>query len=314
MSVKTRHFVIIAVLIAVSSVVVYFVISQFLLERPYGASFEAGQIEPMFEAHFMLIGFLFSIIVVPLLYAVIVFRQKPGDESDAPHIHGNTTLEIAWTVLPVILVIGFAIWGVALYSDIVSAQPNEKVIRMQGFKWDWSFYYPELSEGDQIRQDQSLVLEAGVPVVMQMQSNDVIHAFWVPEFRVKQDVLPYNTAILEDIGGRQAPALSFANPNFEKAAAEHNFVPQVVRFTPTEPGVYRLRCAEICGTQHWAMLANAIVLDSAAYQAWVDGELPLPADPNFINGVVGTEGYYLDDLVAFCESNRFTGRNCEIDY
>lgn len=314
MSVRTKHFAIIAVLIAISSVAVYFVITLFLLERPFGASLEASQIEPMFEAHFVLIGFLFSIIVVPLLYAVVVFRQKPGDDSDAPHIHGNTPLEIAWTILPIIFVIGFAIWGVALYTDIVSAQPGETEIYVQGYKWDWTFYYPELSEGDQVVQNQTLVLEVDQPVVMKMQSNDVIHAFWVPQFRVKQDVVPYNTALTTTVGERDLVKLSFANPDFAAAAAEENYNPQEVRFTPSAVGVYRLRCAEICGTQHWAMLANAIVLDSADYQAWVAGELLLPPDPSFVNGDANAEGYYLDDIRAFCIENQFTGLNCETDY
>lgn len=314
MSPRIRHFSIITALTAVSTFGVYLLINLFLFERPFGVSNEAVLIERMFQAHFWLIGFLFSIIVVPLLYAVIVFRQKPGDDSDAPHIHGNTTLEIAWTILPVILVIGFAVWGVALYTDIVSAEANERTIRAHGFKWDWTFYYPELSDEEQVRADPTLVLEVDQPVVIEMQSSDVIHAFWVPQFRVKQDVLPFNTALRETVGDRDIIQLSFSNPNYQEAAAEHNYRPQEIRFTPTETGVYRLRCAEICGTQHWAMLANAIVLESADYQAWVNGELVLPADPNFTNGTAGIEGYYLDELSDFCEANGFSGVNCETDY
>ncbi|MDJ0754764.1 MAG: cytochrome c oxidase subunit II [Ardenticatenaceae bacterium] len=312
---RTRHFAIITVLIAVSTVVVYFLINLYLFERPFGASAEASQIETMFQAHFILMGFLFAIIVVPLGYAIVVFRQKEGDDTDAPHIHGNTTLEIVWTIIPVLIVVGFAIWGSFFYWDLVSANEGEVEIRVQGYKWDWTFYYPEHSvPGEPPRQDQTLVVETGQPVVLTMQANDVIHAFWVPQFRVKQDVVPYNIAIRSDNGDRQVIDLSFANPNYEEAAEAFNYSPQEVRIIPDQPGVYRLRCAEICGTQHWAMLANVIVLDTDDYQAWVNGELTLPADPNFANGTPDTEGYYLDELKAFCDEQEFSGVNCESEY
>ncbi len=294
---NARHFAIISVLIVISSVMTYFVIDGFLFERPLAASTEATQIEPMFKAHFILMAFLFSIIVIPLLYTIVVFRQQPGDETDAPHIHGNTTLEIAWTVLPVLLVIGFAIWGVILYTNVVSAKSSEQMVRAQGFKWDWTFYYPHLDNSI----SESLVVEVGRPVVLQMQSRDVIHAFWVPEFRVKQDVLPYNTAFA---------TLSFGNAGYSQAAGDLHYAPQEIRFTPTIEGVYRVRCAEICGTSHWAMLANVFVLSSANYQKWVSGEYALPADPNFTNGDPVKEGYYLDELRQFCSDNNIPTEYC----
>lgn len=312
---RTRHFAIITVLIAVSTVVVYFFINRYLFERPYGASIEATQIETMFQAHFILMGFLFAIIVVPLGYAIVVFRQKEGDDTDAPHIHGNTTLEIVWTIVPVLIVVGFAIWGSFFYWDLVSANEGEVEIRVQAYIWDWTFYYPEHSiPGEPPRRDQTLVVESGVPVVLKMQSNDVIHAFWVPQFRVKQDVVPYNTALLTTVEDREIFELGFGNPDYEKAAEEYGYVPQEVRIIPDQPGVYRLRCAEICGTSHWAMLANVIVLDTIKYQAWVDGELQLPADPSSGNGTPGTEGYYLDELQTFCDAQDFKDENCEAEY
>lgn len=298
---STRHFAIIAVLILVVTASMFFVISDWVLPRPFAASAEAGQIETMFRGHFVLMGLLFAIIVVPMLYAVIVFRQKPGDESDAPHIHGNTTLEIVWTIVPVLMVVAFAIWGVVLYTDLVSAQSGEYTIRAQGFKWDWGFYYPDQDN----KFSESLVLEVGKPVALDMQSRDVIHAFWVPEFRVKQDILPFNTAI---------SALGFNDPAYDQTAADLNYFPQQIRFTPTEEGVYRLRCAEICGTSHWAMLANVFVLSSENYQKWVAGEYPLPADPSFVNGAPGSDGYYLNELQQFCQENGIPAERCLADY
>lgn len=292
---NVRHFAIIAVLILIGTGAMYALISEVFFELPAIAAEQAAQIEPFFQGHYILIAFLFSIIMVPLFYVIVVFRQKPGDETDAPHIHGNTTLEIVWTVIPVLIVLVFAVWGTILYTDVVSARSGEQVIRTIGYKWDWDFHYPDLEN----RYSQSLVVEVNQPVLLEMQSRDVIHAFWVPEFRVKQDVVPYNTAIAE---------LSFSNEGYEQAARDYNYRPQEIRFTPTETGVYRLRCAEICGTFHWGMLANVFVLSSADYQAWVAGTYSLPADPAFTNADPSAEGFFLEELEQFCDENDI--QNC----
>ncbi|MEM8857391.1 MAG: cytochrome c oxidase subunit II [Chloroflexota bacterium] len=290
MSKNLRHFSIIGVLILVVTGAVYYILSTFFFELPEAASAQAAVIDALFNGHYILIAFLFAIVFVPMIYSVVVFRQQEGDETDAPHIHENTALEIAWTVLPLFLVLGFGIWGVASYNSVIASSPNEVVIRTQAYKWDWTFYYPDHEN----RASQELVLQLGVPVALEMQSNDVIHAFWIPKFRVKQDVFPYDTA---------NPLVSFANLDY--SPDEFNYEPQVIRFTPITEGVYRLRCAEICGTAHYAMLANVFVLTPNNYQAWLDGEYLLPPDPNLANAQPG-DGYYLDELENFTIENGYT--------
>ncbi|MFK7801332.1 MAG: cytochrome c oxidase subunit II [Anaerolineae bacterium] len=282
MSKNAKHFSIVGVLIALVTVGVYYIISAFFFELPEAASAQAQVIDDLFNGHYILIAFLFAVVVVPMLYAIAVFRQEEGDETDAPHIHENTALEIAWTVIPIIFVIIFGFWGFNSYLQVIEASPNEVIIRAQAQKWDWTFYYPE--EADLV--DKSLVLQEGVPVHLEMQSIDIIHAFWVPKFRVKQDVFPYD---------RANPELDFAK------GADYNpepyfFTPQEIRFTPTKQGVYRVRCAEICGTSHYSMLANVFVLSPANYQAWLDGEYLLPTDPVDGNTQEGDFEYYLDLL------------------
>ncbi|MCB0034152.1 MAG: cytochrome c oxidase subunit II [Anaerolineales bacterium] len=305
---RARHLSIAAALTILTTVVVYLlitgqVIGFGLLQLPTAASEEAATIDALIGGHIVLMAFLFAVIVAPALYSIIVFRRREGDDSDAPHIHGNTAVEIAWTVIPVLLVIGFAIWGVNAYNTVIAAEPNEHVVRAQGFKWDWNFYYPEHDN----KVDASLVVEVGQPVVLEMQSRDVIHAFWVPHFRVKQDVSPFN------VNNRD---LDFSNADYSADAA--GYIPQVVRFTPTREGVFRVRCAEICGTNHYAMLAHVHVLSSQDYQAWVNGELTLPSDPNQTNsqqfnqdGSVNSV-YYLPELEQYCQ-DKYGDANCQTD-
>lgn len=287
MSKNTRHFSIVGVLILVLTGVMYLLLSGDLIgfgffQRPPAASEEAATIDTLFVRHYWLIAFLFSVIVVPLMYAIFAFSQEEGDETDAPHIHGNTMLEIAWTTVPLIFVAVFSVWGFVSYTDVIAEEPGEVLIRTQGYKWDWDFWYTE--HGNKF--SNTLVLREGQPVKLEMQSRDVIHAFWIPEFRVKQDVVPYDT---------QNPALSFGNVD-DYNPEGFNYAPQVIRFTPTQQGVYRLRCAEICGTAHYAMLANVIVLPDDIYQSWVDGNYMTPPDPLFTNAQPGDEGYYLKEL------------------
>lgn len=235
-----KHLIAASLLVLVSSVVLYFVLTN-IYALPVNASEEAGPIDTMFQAHFAIIAFLFSLIMVFVLYAAVVFRRQPGDTTDGPHIHGHTGLEITWTVIPVILVIGFGAWGVVTLRDLVKAEPNEMVIEVWGQQWSWNFVYPEY---DNLVTDE-LVLPVDQPILFEMESRDVLHAFWVPEFRVKQDLMP----------GRKT----------------------LMRITPTRIGDYRLRCAEICGNAHSSMLAEVRVVSQAEFDAWVQERLDRPA-------------------------------------
>ena len=308
---RTRHLSIAAVLVVVTTAVMYLLISgQFigfgLLQLPAPAAEEAAIIDSLMQGHMILMAFLFAVIMAPASYAIIVFRRQEGDDEDAEHIHGNTTVEIIWTVVPIILVIIFAVWGVYAYTDVIASEEGERHVLAQGYKWDWNFYYPEYDN----RFDSSLVVEVNQPVFIEMQSSDVIHAFWVPSFRVKQDVAPYNTSVAE---------FNFASGMYDREAArEAGYISQEIRFTPTKEGVYRLRCAEICGTNHYAMLAHVHVLSAADYQAWVAGELTLPSDPNQTNvqqrNADGTESevFFLSELEEYCVS-KYGSENCEIE-
>lgn len=236
---KAKHFIVVFVLIIISTLALRWVLLG-LFSAPTAASAEALQIDDLSNAHYWMIAFLFSLIMVLMLYSVVVFRRPPGDEGDAEHIHGNTKLEITWTIVPLFAVVGFGIWGTTMLIDITRAEPNEMNIDVTARQWAWSFGYPE--QGDFVSGE--LVLPVNQPIVLNMHSEDVLHNFWVVEFRVKQDLVPGST--------------------------------EVLRITPIEEGEYTLRCAEICGLQHSQMLAPVRVVSAEEFDAWVAEKLAAP--------------------------------------
>lgn len=230
---KYKHFIIAGVLVIITTLVLNFFVFGPMFRLPVAASAESRPIDAMFAGHFWMISFLFALIMVFMLYAVVMFRRKPGDKTDGPHMHGNTTLEIIWTVVPTFVVIGFGIWGAVALRDLLQAKPGEMVIEVSSKQWEWSFAYPD----QEVRSTQ-LVLPVNQPILLEMTSEDVLHSFWVPEFRVKQDLVPGRITEL--------------------------------RFTPTLPGEYKVRCAEICGLEHANMLADVRVVSDAEFAAWVE--------------------------------------------
>jgi len=229
---KYKHAIAVIVLIILSTLGLYAFFKFFLFRLPLAASEEAAAIDTMIDIHFMLQAFLFAMIMVIMFYAIYAFRRQPGDEEDAEHIHGNTGLKILWTIVPTLVVIAFGIYGAVVLSDLLAAEPNEREVEVIGRQWSWQFGYPDI-EG---KTSGELGLLVNEPIVLKMQSEDVLHNFWVPEFRVKQDLLP----------GR------WVN----------------LRFTPTEEGTYKVRCAEICGNAHANMRADVLVMNQADYEAW----------------------------------------------
>lgn len=236
---KAKHIIAVVALVAISTLFLRWVFS-WLFALPQAASAQAGPIDVMFNVHFWLIALFFSLIMVIMLYAAVVFRRKPGDEEDGPHIHGNTTLEIVWTVIPLIIVIALGVWGAIVLREITSAAPDALQIDVTGRQWSWSFEYP--SEGD--FQSAELVVPVNQPILLNMRSEDVLHNFWVPEFRVKQDLVPGRTTVLN--------------------------------ITPSQEGEYKVRCAEICGTEHANMLAPVRVVSQAEYDAWIEEKSAAP--------------------------------------
>jgi len=210
---------------------------------PEQASLQAVPIDNLFGLHFRLIAFLFALIVGTILYSVIFFRRKKGDITDAVHITGNTNLEIAWTVVPLITVLAFSFIGSDALAKTLKPDPKPLEVKVTGQQWAWRFEYP-----DQGIISNELVLPVNKQVVLRLQAVDVIHSFWVPEFRVKQDLVPGQVKIL--------------------------------RITPSKVGSYQLMCAEICGQQHAYMVAPVKVETQDEFDNWINVQLnTIPTDP-----------------------------------
>jgi cytochrome c oxidase subunit 2 len=229
-----RHFVIASVLILIFTVLVYWLLDSVLL-KPVGAVVEAAAIDGLFDQHIWLIAFLFALVIVFMCYALILFRAR-GDEGDGEHIHGNSTMEILWTVVPFVFVIYFSWVATTMLFDLTRPNPNEYVVNAEGRQWTWLFTYPETGA-----ITQELVLRVDSPVRIDLTSDDVLHSFWVQEFRVKQDSVPGRTT--------------------------H------VRFTPNRVGEYVLRCAELCGTNHSGMEAVVRVVSPEEFKLWESEQL-----------------------------------------
>jgi cytochrome c oxidase subunit II len=176
---------------------------------------------------------IFVLVMTVAIFSVVKFRAKPGDLRDGAPIHGNTRLEVVWVAVPFLLVSGLAIYAWILLNDIEENKPNTMVVNVTGQQFAWSFEYPE--EG-KVKSNQ-LVLPKDRPVEFKIKSKDVIHSFWVPEFRLKSDAVPGLTT--------------------------------TVRLTPDRLGTYNVVCAELCGIGHSTMRQSVRVVPAAEFTAWV---------------------------------------------
>ncbi|MDI9546227.1 MAG: cytochrome c oxidase subunit II [Chloroflexota bacterium] len=226
-----RHFIIAGVLVAITTVLLDLLLKA-ILPMPVQGSHQAQVIDQLTSWHLTLIAFLFSLVVVIMLYSLFVFRKKDGDESEGAHFEGNTVLEIAWTVIPLIVVFVFGFFGVRALSDVTRAAPDEITVNVTGFQWSWLFEYPDSGVAS-----NELVLPVDRAARMDMTSRDVIHSFWIPEMRVKQDLVPGMTTTL--------------------------------RFTPSVTGEYTVDCAELCGLSHYSMVAPVRIVEQAEYEQWL---------------------------------------------
>jgi cytochrome c oxidase subunit 2 len=235
-----RHFVIVGIFVIIVAILMYVGLDSAGL-MPAQASAQAADIDWMWNLELIAISFLFALITVPLVYSLIVFRRKKGDTTDAEHMEGNTRLEITWTIIPLFIVLAYAYIGAVNLADTRRADPEAMVVRVTGLQWSWSFEYPAVN-GLTVVSDE-LHLPVGKQVLLRMTSNDVIHSFWVPEFRVKQDLVPGRITEL--------------------------------RITPILEGAYKVRCAELCGTAHYSMEKPVVVSSQEDFDAWMAQQLEL---------------------------------------
>jgi len=234
-----RHFVIAGLLIIVVTFLTYFGLNAAHL-MPVEASAQSLPIDWMWDLQVKAMSFLFALIAVPMFYSLVVFKRKKNDTTDAEHIEGNTRLEITWTIIPLFVVVLFAYLGAGNLADTIRDSPDAMIVKVKAFQWGWNFEYPDYGIST-----LELYLPVNKAIHLKMESSDVIHSFWVPEFRVKQDLVPGRVTEL--------------------------------RITPTLSGNYKVRCAELCGTGHYKMEQPVVVVDKAKFDTWIAEQQVLAA-------------------------------------
>jgi cytochrome c oxidase subunit 2 len=231
--VHVKEMVAIGAVASVIGIVLGLVIDWF----PTAASSQAGPIDTLWDVCISISVPIFVLVSVVVLYSAWRFRVRAGEELlDGPPIHGNTRLEIIWTAIPAILLVGMCSYAYGVLTNIESAKANTTEVRVVGEQFTWTFYYRDPTTGKTFANPQ-LYVAKGQPVHFTVQSKDVIHDFWVPAFRVKIDAVPGISTQL--------------------------------RVTPTRLGDYPVVCAELCGLGHAVMRQTAHVLTPQAYDAWL---------------------------------------------
>jgi len=192
----------------------------------------AGRVDALYIFLLIVCGMMTLLIFVCLVYFAARFRHRPGVRAE--QIEGSTPLEITWSAIPFLIFMVIFAWGAVVYFQERTPPSDATEVYVVAKQWMWKV---EHAEGQ--REINELHVPVGRDVKLIMTSQDVIHSFFIPAFRIKQDVLP----------GRYT----------------------VEWFRATKPGVYHLFCAEYCGTQHSGMVGDIVVQEPAQYEAWMNG-------------------------------------------
>ncbi len=203
---------------------------------PDKASTIAGKVDDLYFFLLAVSAFFSILIFAAVFYFAVRYRRRSPDERPKP-ITGSLRLETLWSVIPFILTMIMFGWGATLYFRNARAPAGSVEVYVVGKQWMWKLQHPEGP-----REINELHVPIGVPVRLIMTSEDVIHSFFIPAFRIKQDVLP----------GRYT----------------------TMWFQPTRPGKYHLFCAEYCGNQHSGMIGWVEVMTAADYQNWLAANAP----------------------------------------
>lgn len=200
---------------------------------PTEASTASKDIDTLWDVLLIASVPVFVLVMSVALYSVFAFRVKPGDMSDGAPIHGNTKLEVVWVTIPFLMVTALALYGWVVLDDIEAKEKNSLVVNVTAQQFTWAFEYPGLGKV----KSTELVLPKDRRVEFKVRTKDVIHSFWVPEFRLKTDTVPGITTKF--------------------------------RVTPNRLGTYEVVCAELCGIGHSTMRQGVRVVPPAEFDSWV---------------------------------------------
>ena len=242
---------------------------------PASASTNAPVYDELFRVLLAIGTMLLVGMTAVVIYSLIRFRRRDGDQQDGPPVEGNLSLELFWTAIPAVVVLFLGIYSYDIYDrmggmtdlnahgmdhhaaelasvrqsqpgdeeriwgGIAPASGNEAVLPVEvtALQFAFVFHYP-----DQNITSGELHVPSGQAVELRMKANDVIHAFWVPEFRIKQDIIPGQ--------------------------------PTVLTFTANQTGDYPIVCAELCGPYHGGMRSHVVVDEPESFATWVETNTP----------------------------------------
>ena len=212
---------------------------------PTDASRQAHNVHTLYNVLLIATVPIFVIVETIVVFSVWKFRMRPGEElKDGPPIHGNTRLEVVWTALPALLIIGMCAYAYTVLRSNEDSRKGEMTVNVTVRQFAFEYSYP--NQAGKTVVSSALYLPKGRPVVFKLRSLDVIHSFFVPEFSEKLDAVPGITTTL--------------------------------RVTPTRLGTYPVECTELCGAGHSLMRSTAYVVSPARFQSWIAAQ-PANAPP-----------------------------------
>ncbi|HEV2107831.1 MAG TPA: cytochrome c oxidase subunit II [Thermomicrobiales bacterium] len=240
-----RRLIILAVSIGLALIILAAAIisSEQVTGTPYSmispnATF-AEDIQELWELIFWMAAVVFIGVQALIVYTALRFKRRPNVTGRPPQVHGHRTLEIAWTIIPALILLVILIPTIqTMYETDAEAEEGDIVVDVYGKQWWWEIHYEGLAaDGGPLVTANELLLPVGREVVFRLHSNNVIHSFWVPQLAGKQDVIPGHVTRLS--------------------------------FTPWETGDFYGECAEFCGIQHAWMRFEIDVVEEEQFDAWV---------------------------------------------
>jgi cytochrome c oxidase subunit 2 len=229
--------------VSVILLVIWVLTSWWIIATPISgvlpeATNHAGDIDMLFKLMSVASVLVFLIVEGFLLYFALKYRRRKTDDPEAigSDIHGNTRLEIVWSVIPAVFLVVLTALSFKVYTEIIAPHKNAFIINVTASQFQWKCDYPEYK----VSEVGTCHMPEGEQVTVNLHATDVIHSFWVPEFRVKQDAVPG--------------------------------YPTRMHFVPTKVGVYHLICSEFCGYAHYDMIAKLTVLSQTDFKAWAKAQ------------------------------------------
>jgi cytochrome c oxidase subunit 2 len=231
---------------------------------PEQAASVAGEVDALFLFILAVTGLFAAGIWVALIFLAVRYRRR-SDSDSPPEIHGSLVLELTWTIVPLLLMGVMFVWGAKVYFHLNRPPSEAMTVSVVGKRWMWKLQHPTGQ-----REINELHVPLGRAVKLVITSEDTIHSFFVPAFRIKKDAVPgrYNTAW----------------------------------FRATKVGSFHLFCAEYCGTEHARMGGRVVVMEPGAYQAWLAGGPPAESP------VVAGEKLFTELNCITCHRPDSTGR------